>query len=229
MRQRPWLWLLTLVLLTGSPAAAQRGRDRDDRPRGNRNSQEEREEARAREREWREYLKERRKAYKEEARATREERREFERYLRERNRREQDRQWRAFLGARRHGYKPYAQATERERKEFEKYRRDTFPGTAGSDGFGDQGRWRGLGTPTNGACFYTDADYRGIRFCMAAGERKEHVPNGYNDKISSVRIYGRARVTLYQDSNFRGSRRVVTADAPGLEGFNDKTSSIEVR
>ena len=64
---------------------------------------------------------------------------------------------------------------------------------------------------------------------MEAGERKEYVGDGYNDRISSVRIYGGARVTLYHDSNFRGSERRVTSDAPGLEGFNDRTSSIEVR
>lgn len=231
MRPKPWLWLLTLALLTGYPAAAQRGQDRDDRSRGNRNPQEEREEAREREREWREYLKERRKAYKDRSRATREEEREFDRYLRERSRdgSGQDRQWREFLRERNQGYKPYSAATSREREEFDRYRRGTYPGEAGRNESGDQGRWGGFGTPSNGACFYTDADYRGNRFCMEAGERKEHVPDGYNDRISSVRLYGRARVTLYQDSNFRGSRQAVTADAPGLGGFNDRTSSIEVR
>jgi hypothetical protein len=64
---------------------------------------------------------------------------------------------------------------------------------------------------------------------MAAGERMEYVGDGYNDRISSVRIYGRARVTLCHDSNFRGSERRVTSDAPGLGGFNDRSSSIEVR
>ncbi|NLV31845.1 MAG: hypothetical protein GXY47_11910, partial [Acidobacteria bacterium] len=178
---------------------------------------------------WQEYLKQRNKAYKAQSEATREELGDYARYLRERNQQEHDRRWRAFLDARQQGYKPYARATEREREEFEEYRRETLRGPAGSDRSGDQGRWGGFETPRNGACFFTDADYGGNRLCMEVGERMEYVGDGYNDRISSVRIYGRARVTLYHDSNFRGSERRVTSDAPGLEGFNDRTSSIEVR
>ncbi|MBN2338815.1 MAG: peptidase inhibitor family I36 protein, partial [Acidobacteria bacterium] len=192
-------------------------------------SQAEREDTSGRDRDWEEYLKRQNKVYKAQSQATREELGDYARYLRERNQQEHDRQWRAFLNARQQGYKPFATATEREREEFEQYRRETLPGPAGSDRSGDQGRWGGFGTPRNGACFFTNADYGGNRFCMEAGERKDYVGDGYNDKISSVRVYGRARVTLYQDSGFRGSERLVTSDAPGLESFNDRTSSIEVR
>ena len=80
----------------------------------------------------------------------------------------------------------------------------------------------------NGAFFYSDEGYRGNRFCMDANERRDYVGD-YNDRISSVRIYGRARVTLYEHSNFGGDTRNVNGDMPELPGFNDKASSIVVR
>ena len=58
--------------------------------------------------------------------------------------------------------------------------------------------------PREGACFYEDADYRGDFFCVRAGESLDSLPSGVNDRISSIRIFGRAEVTVYRDDGLRG-------------------------
>ena len=185
---------------------------------------------RERDKEWREYLKERRKAYKEWAKANREERDDFERYLRDRNRewreadRERDREWREYLKERRKAYKEWSRANREERDDFERYRRDR-----GYPYGGQYGGWGGNNEPREGACFYTDADYRGERFCISGNQALRYVGDRYNDRISSIRIFGRARVYVYEHDNAGGARRLITNDVSNLRGFNDKVSSIEVR
>ena len=41
-------------------------------------------------------------------------------------------------------------------------------------------------TPRVGACFYKDADYRGRRVCVAAGDDLDWLPYGLDDEISSI-------------------------------------------
>ena len=74
-----------------------------------------------------------------------------------------------------------------------------------------------------------DADYRGESFCLNAGEELRMVERRYNDAISSIRVFGRARVVVFEDENFAGARKTVTADVPNLGDFNDRTTSIRVR
>ncbi len=87
-----------------------------------------------------------------------------------------------------------------------------------------------------GACFYRDANFQGERFCVDRGERVGNVPPGFGDRISSIRIFGRAEVTLYQDSNFGGHNLRLRDDVNNLQGYqvapghswNDRVSSIKV-
>jgi hypothetical protein len=61
---------------------------------------------------------------------------------------------------------------------------------------------------------------------------------GFNDKISSILIQGRARVTVYNDDRFRGFSLTVDHDVEDLShhckqghprrGWNDRISSIRV-
>jgi hypothetical protein len=85
--------------------------------------------------------------------------------------------------------------------------------------------------PRDGACFYEDADFRGERFCAQTGENVERLPSGWNDRISSIRIFGRAEVTLYRDGDFEGSSARFDGDVRNLgdEGWNDRVSSLRVR
>ena len=91
-------------------------------------------------------------------------------------------------------------------------------------------RWGRGATPQSGVCFYEDVNFGGRYFCTPAGQRTTAVPSGMNDKISSVRVFGNAAVTLYQDPSFRGQSKFIDADATDLRGlgFNDRISSYTV-
>jgi hypothetical protein len=83
--------------------------------------------------------------------------------------------------------------------------------------------------PRDGACFYMDADYRGEHFCMEAGASQQNVGERYNDRISSIRVFGGVQVIVYQDENFGGERRTFNRSVSNLGSFSDKITSIEVR
>ena len=104
-------------------------------------------------------------------------------------------------------------------------------GDSYGDPYGDQYGGRSSGyEPSNGACFYRDANYRGNSFCMNAGENLQNVGDRFNDQISSIRVFGRARVVVHENKNFRGASRTFKGDVSNLVGrFNDKITSIEMR
>jgi hypothetical protein len=91
--------------------------------------------------------------------------------------------------------------------------------------------WGRERTPQDGACFYEDADYRGDYFCARTGESLGSLPSGMNDRISSIRIFGRAEVTIFKDSRYEGSSRRIDDDVRNLksENWNDRISSVRVR
>lgn len=49
-----------------------------------------------------------------------------------------------------------------------------------------------------------------------------------HDKISSVRIYGGAKITLYENDKYNGRCEVVTKHEPQLSQLNDKCTSLKV-
>jgi hypothetical protein len=85
-------------------------------------------------------------------------------------------------------------------------------------------------TPHDGACFYKDADFRGEYFCIEAGEGIGSMASDMNDKISSIRIYGRAEVAVYRDRQFTGKTTAFRGNIDNLKnvGWNDTISSIQV-
>lgn len=84
--------------------------------------------------------------------------------------------------------------------------------------------------PRDGACFYEDANYRGSHFCADTGEELSSLPSGANDRVSSIRILGRAAVTVFEDPRFQGTSRQIESDIRDLkiEEFNDVISSVQV-
>ena len=93
-----------------------------------------------------------------------------------------------------------------------------------------QNRARNRGNqPRDGACFYLDADYRGDSFCMDGGESQRNVEDRYNDKISSIRVFGRAQIVVYENENFGGASKTFSRNVSDLGNFNDRITSIEVR
>ena len=59
-----------------------------------------------------------------------------------------------------------------------------------------QPRWGRPTAPQSGACFYRDVNFEGDYFCAGAGEDIPVMPNGMNDQVSSVRIYGDVEVSF---------------------------------
>jgi AraC-like DNA-binding protein len=91
--------------------------------------------------------------------------------------------------------------------------------------------WGRPDSPRTGACFYRDSNFRGDYFCVNAGRDYSSLPSGMNDQISSVRMFGGAEVTIFQDSRFEGRSRNFRGDVRNLkdEGWNDRLSSLRVR
>ena len=97
------------------------------------------------------------------------------------------------------------------------------PGAASAD------RWGRPAVPANGACFYEDTNFRGQSFCVPRGATYSALPRGFNDRISSVRVFGNGEVVLFQNDNFRGRSEVVRGDVRDLRGnWQDNVSSLRV-
>ena len=85
--------------------------------------------------------------------------------------------------------------------------------------------------PRDGACFYEDVNFGGNSFCVSAGETLSAVPRGMNDRVSSIRVFGRSEVTIYRDESFSGGSVRFDSDVPDLRqaNWNDRVSSVQVR
>ena len=102
-------------------------------------------------------------------------------------------------------------------------RNDRNPGGWGTPVWG-----RNAQNPSEGACFYEDANFRGQYFCAPRGASYTALPQGFNDRISSIRVFG-SEVRIFQDVNFRGRSSEIRSDVPNLRGnWKDKVSSIRV-
>jgi hypothetical protein len=91
-------------------------------------------------------------------------------------------------------------------------------------------RWGRERFPQSGACFFRDRDFSGEYFCIRAGDDVRAVPDDMNDQISSIRIFGRAEVTVFRDVRFGGDSARFGGDVHNLrnEGWNDRISSMRV-
>ena len=83
--------------------------------------------------------------------------------------------------------------------------------------------------PRDGACFYSDANYRGDSFCVPRGQTYASLPRGFNDHVGSVRVFGDAAVRLYDDRDFRGRSKEIKRDSSDLKGrWRETVSSVRV-
>ena len=82
----------------------------------------------------------------------------------------------------------------------------------------------------DGACFYKDADFRGDYFCVPRGASYAKVPDGFNDRISSIRLLHASGVVITADQDFGGGVVRITDDVKDLHRgtWNDRISSIRV-
>ena len=88
--------------------------------------------------------------------------------------------------------------------------------------------WGNQRPPREGACFYEDANFQGKSFCVPRGATYTSLPSGFNDRISSIRVFG-SEVRIFQDRNFSGHSKEVRKETKDLRGeWRDTVSSIRV-
>ena len=70
----------------------------------------------------------------------------------------------------------------------------------------------------NTVCIFEEINFRGRYECYDSGDEVADLGRraSWNDHISSIRIFGPTRVTLYRDINFRGDRVTVDRDIADL-------------
>lgn len=66
-----------------------------------------------------------------------------------------------------------------------------------------QWKWGKPRPPQSGACFYQDKNFGGNFFCLKDGDRWPSLPRGFNDAISSIRVFGGARLRISETVTFR--------------------------
>jgi hypothetical protein len=98
--------------------------------------------------------------------------------------------------------------------------------------------WNRRPFPRAGACFFTDRGFRGNHFCVTRGDRLGRLPGNFGDNISSIQIFGRSRVRIFNDRNFTGGGRELRSSVDDLRNvpfrggrntWNNRVSSIIVR
>lgn len=88
----------------------------------------------------------------------------------------------------------------------------------------------GAPQPTIGVCFYEFTGYGGASFCIDDGETLNTLPQGWNDRISSIRVDPGFTVQVCRDTGLWGWCEQYTANVPALSGDrNDAISSVRTR
>lgn len=100
----------------------------------------------------------------------------------------------------------------------------TFPGFGGMPGGGMPG---GGGTPPT-VCFFDMPGFGGAASCVPAGTTDGNVTGFWDNRVSSIKLFGGAKVRLFQDHGFCGGRNVFANDVPNLGAMlNDKASAYQ--
>jgi hypothetical protein len=96
-----------------------------------------------------------------------------------------------------------------------------------------QGRDRGRSSGDR-VCLYKDIQYQGMEQCYSVGDSIATLQS-FSGRTSSIRIYGRAVVTVWDDTNFRGHTTVFSQSVPDLgqvrlegKSWSDRISSLQV-
>jgi len=78
-------------------------------------------------------------------------------------------------------------------------------------------------------CVYDLANYGGQSVCVNAGMSASYIPGFWNNRVSSLRVFGGAKIRLCQNTNFGGFCNVFSTNVPQLGApLNNKASSYQV-
>ena len=105
----------------------------------------------------------------------------------------------------------------------------------GNAGNWDQS-WNNRPFPRSGACFFTDRNFSGNKFCVRSGDRLQSLPGNFGDNISSIQVYGRGRAQVFDDRNYQGVNYQFRRSVPDLRNvpskpghtWNNRISSVAV-
>ena len=91
-------------------------------------------------------------------------------------------------------------------------------------------RWGHEPVPDAGACFYEYPNFQGPYFCARAGDELPTIPNGLNDRINSIRVFGGGRVIVYSYNRFGGTEHWIDYNVPDLryDGWDDRIASARL-
>ena len=97
--------------------------------------------------------------------------------------------------------------------------------------------WNNRPAPGRGACFFTQAGFRGNKFCVRSGDRLPSLPGNFGDNISSIQVYGRGAVRVFNDRNYSGGSTTISGAVADLRTYkfrgghtwNNRISSVVVR
>ena len=93
---------------------------------------------------------------------------------------------------------------------------------------------RDRGRTEDRVCVFRDIQYQGVEQCFNPGDSVSTLQS-LNGQASSIRIYGRATVTVWDETNFRGHTTVFTSSMPDLgqvrlesKSWSDRIQSLQV-
>ncbi len=97
--------------------------------------------------------------------------------------------------------------------------------------------WNNRPFPRAGACLFTEPGFRGNRFCVRRGDRLDALPGNFGDNISSIQLFGGARIRVFNDRGFSGGSQVFGDSIGDLRNtrfrgghtWNNRISSVQVR
>jgi hypothetical protein len=97
--------------------------------------------------------------------------------------------------------------------------------------------WNNRPMPRAGACFFKDQGFRGDHFCVRRGDRLPALPGNFGDNISSIQLFGKARVVVFNDRNFSNGSQEIRRSVADLRNekfrgghtWNNRISSVIVQ
>jgi Peptidase inhibitor family I36 len=93
--------------------------------------------------------------------------------------------------------------------------------------------------PREGVCVYERPNYEGRSQCWSGNENLSNLARmgNWNNRIASIRVFGRTSVVVYNDVGYRGSSMIVDRDMPnlaqvsggGIRDWDRRISSMELQ